>query len=81
VALELHEAAFFDELFPYIREILGAWHLLAQLDPDDRQGALYPFIQFVLATIMRCVGGVQSQLDVCREKRPEVRANRRCCWE
>ena len=73
VALELHEtramdsvcalneAAFFDELFHYIREI-GAWPLLEQLDPDDRQGPLYPFIQFVLVTIMRCVGGVQSQL-------------------
>ena len=73
VALELHEtramdsvyalneAAFFDELFEYVREI-GAWPLLEQLDPDDRRGALYPFIQFVLVTIMRCVGGVQSQL-------------------
>ncbi|MEK6536909.1 MAG: transposase, partial [Actinomycetota bacterium] len=53
--------AFFDVLFHYIREI-GAWPLLEQLDPDDRQGALYPFIRFVLFTIMRCVGGVQSQL-------------------
>ncbi len=73
VALELHEtramdsvcalneAAFFDELFQYVREI-GAWPLLEQLDPDDRRGALYPFIQFVLVTIMRCVGGVESQL-------------------
>lgn len=73
VALELHEtramdsvcalneAAFFDELFQYVREI-GAWPLLEQLDPDDRHGPLYPFIQFVLVTIMRCVGGVQSQL-------------------
>ena len=57
----LNEAAFFDELFHYIREI-GAWPLLEQLDPDDRKGALYPFMQFVLLTIMRCVGGVQSML-------------------
>ena len=57
----LNEAAFFDELFHYIREI-GAWQLLEQLDPNDRQGVFYPFIQFVLFTIMRCVGGVQSML-------------------
>lgn len=57
----LNEAAFFDELFHYIREI-GAWPLLEGLDPDDREGALYPFIQFVLFTIMRCTGGVQSML-------------------
>lgn len=57
----LNESAFFDELFHYIREI-GAWPLLEQLDPDDRKGALYPFMQFVLFTIMRCVGGVQSML-------------------
>jgi hypothetical protein len=73
VALELHqsravdsvhalnEAAFFDELFQYIREI-GVWPLLEALDPDDRQGALISFITFVLFTIMRCVGGVQSML-------------------
>jgi hypothetical protein len=73
VALEVHrtravdcvhalsESAFFDELFHYIREI-GAWPLLEELDPDDRKGALYPFTQFVLFTIMRCVGGVQSML-------------------
>jgi len=73
VALEVHEtravdrvyaldqAAFFDELFHYIGEI-GAWPLFEQLDPDDRKGALYPFMQFVLFTIMRCVGGVQSML-------------------
>jgi len=73
VALEAHEtravdrvyaldqAAFFDELFHYIGEI-GAWPLLKQLDPEDRKGALYPFMQFVLFTIMRCVGGVQSML-------------------
>ena len=57
----LSEAAFFDELFHYIREI-GAWDLLESLDPKDREGASYPFIQFVLFTIMRCVGGVQSML-------------------
>ena len=73
VAEELHEtramdrvyplstAGFFDELFQYIREI-GAWPLLEELDPEKRVGALYPFIQFVLVTIMRCVGGVQSML-------------------
>lgn len=57
----LSEAAFFDELFHYVREI-GAWQLLEDLDPESREGALYPFIQFVLFTIMRCVGGVQSML-------------------
>jgi len=57
----LNEAAFFDEFFHYIREI-GAWPLLEDLDPKSREGELYPFIQFVLFTIMRCVGGVQSML-------------------
>ena len=57
----LDEAAFFDELFHYLRDI-GVWPLLEQLDPEHREGALYPFIQFVLVTIMRCVGGVQSML-------------------
>jgi hypothetical protein len=57
----LNDAAFFDELFQYIREI-GAWALLEDLDPKSREGALYPFIQFVLFTMMRCVGGVQSML-------------------
>ena len=57
----LNEAAFFDELFHYLREI-GAWELLEDLDPKNREGALYPFLQFVLFTIMRCVGGVQSML-------------------
>ncbi len=52
----LNTASFFDELFHYIREI-GAWPLLVGMDPQDRKGALYPFIQFVLVTIMRCVGG------------------------
>jgi hypothetical protein len=51
----LSEAAFFDELFHYIREI-GAWDLLAALDPKEREGASYPFIQFVLFTLMRCGG-------------------------
>lgn len=57
----LNEAAFFDELFHYLREI-GAWELLEDLDPKNREGALYPFLKFVLVTIMRCVGGVQSML-------------------
>jgi hypothetical protein len=57
----INEAAFFDELFHYINEI-GAQHLLEELDPGDREGALIPFIRFVLFTIMRCVGGVQSML-------------------
>jgi len=57
----LNTASFFDELFHYIREI-GAWPLLVGLDPQDRKGALYPFVQFVLVTIMRCVGGLQSAL-------------------
>ena len=57
----LNIASFFDELFHYIREI-GAWPLLEGMDPQDRKGALYPFIQFVLVTIMRCVGGLQSAL-------------------
>ena len=35
---------------------------LNDLDPQDRKGPIYPFIQFVLVTIMRCVGGVQSML-------------------
>lgn len=60
-AHSLNEAAFFDEFFQYLKEI-GVWPLLEGLDPQDRKGALYPFIQFVLITIMRCVGGVQSQL-------------------
>jgi len=57
----LNEAAFFDELFHYIREI-GAFDLLEGLDPGNRRDPLLPFIQFVLFTIMRCVGGVQSML-------------------
>ena len=57
----LSEAAFFDELFQYIDEI-GARPLLEGLDPRDREAPLYPFIQFVLLTIMRCVGGVESVL-------------------
>ena len=57
----LDETAFFDELFHYIREI-GAWSLLEDLDPHKRAGALYPFLKFVLFTIMRCTGGVQSML-------------------
>lgn len=73
VARELHEtracdrvyaidkATFFDELFHYARET-EIWPLLEGLDPGDRKKALYPFLQFVLFTIMRCVGGVQSML-------------------
>lgn len=57
----LNEVAFFDELFNYVREI-GLWPLLEGLDPGHREGPLYPFLQFVLFTIMRCVGGVQSLL-------------------
>jgi hypothetical protein len=57
----LNEAAFFDEPFLYIREI-GAWPIFEQVDPQDRQRALYPFMQFVLFTIIRCVGGIQSML-------------------
>ncbi|MGH9363693.1 MAG: transposase [Thermoanaerobaculia bacterium] len=57
----LNEAAFFDELFHFVREI-GAWELLEGLDPGKRAGALYPFIRFVLVTVMRCVGGVSSML-------------------
>jgi hypothetical protein len=57
----VNEAAFFDEFFHYLREI-GLGPLLEGLDPGKRQHALYPFVQFVLFTIMRCVGGVQSQL-------------------
>lgn len=57
----LDEAAFFDELFHYLEEI-GAMPLLKQLDPADRKGALYSFLCFVLFTLMRCVGGVQSML-------------------
>ena len=57
----LNEAAFFDEFFHYIREI-GVWPLLEALDPKTREGPLYPFIQFVLFTIMRSVGGVSSML-------------------
>ncbi len=57
----LNEAAFFDELFHVVRAI-GAWDLLEGLDPGTRAGALYPFIRFVLVTIMRCVGRVASML-------------------
>jgi len=57
----LNEAVFFDELFNYIREI-GAFELLEALDPGNRKDPLLPFMHFVLFTIMRCVGGVQSML-------------------
>jgi Transposase DDE domain len=57
----LNEAVFFDEFFFFLKEI-GVWSFLENLDPKERKGELYPFIKFVLATIMRCVGGVQSML-------------------
>ncbi len=57
----IDEVAFFDEFFQYLRE-RGLWPHLEALDPNTRKGPLYPFIQFVLMTIMRCVGGVQSML-------------------
>jgi hypothetical protein len=57
----LDETAFFDEFFHYLRDI-GVWPLLEQLDPADRVGPLYQFLQFVLVTLMRCVGGVESML-------------------
>ena len=57
----LNEAVFFDELFHYMKEI-GVWPLLEDLDPQNRKGPLYPFLQFIMVTIMRCVGGVQSML-------------------
>jgi hypothetical protein len=60
-ACSLGEAAFFDEFFTYLRDI-GVWPLLEALDPQNREGPLLPFIRFVLFTIMRCVGGVQSML-------------------
>ncbi len=51
----LNTASRFDELLHSNREN-GAWPLLVGMDPQDRKGALYPYIQFMLATIMRCVG-------------------------
>lgn len=57
----LDHIAFFDEFFHYVRE-RGLWPDLEGLDPKTRKGPLYPFIQFVMMTIMRCVGGVQSML-------------------
>ena len=57
----LDEAAFFDEFFHYLKTI-EVWPLLARLDPGKRLGPLYPFVQLVLFTLMRCVGGVQSLL-------------------
>lgn len=57
----LDVASFYDELFNYIKEI-GAWPLFEALDHGEREGALYPFIRFVMLMMMRCVGGVQSML-------------------
>ena len=58
---ELNEAAFFDEFFEYLKEI-EVYPFLEELDPQNRIGSMYPFMQFVLVTIMRCVGGVESML-------------------
>ena len=58
---DIDRAAFFDELFDYLQRI-GAWPLLEDLDPQDRTRASIPFLRFVLVTLMRCVGGVQSML-------------------
>lgn len=57
----LDEAAFFDEFFHYLKSI-EVWPLLERLDPAKRLGPLYPFVQLILFTLMRCVGGVQSLL-------------------
>ena len=43
----LDQAAFFDELFQYLRQI-GAWSLLEELDPKDRKRASIPYLRFVL---------------------------------
>lgn len=59
--IPLNSSAYFDELFYFVREI-GAWELLEALDPGIRKGEIYPFMQFVLFTIMRCVSGVESML-------------------
>jgi hypothetical protein len=57
----LNEAVFFDEFFHYMKEI-EVWPLLENLDPQDRTGQLYSFINFTMVTIMRCVGGIPSML-------------------
>jgi hypothetical protein len=57
----IDDAAFFDELFNYLREI-GLLALLEGLDPGKRKHETIPFLTFVLLSIMRCVGGVQSML-------------------
>ena len=57
----LSDAAFFDELFEYVREV-GLRPLLEDLDPEKRRAQIYPFIQFVMFTIMRCVSGATSML-------------------
>lgn len=57
----IDKAGFFDELFAYLRQI-GAWSLLEALDPQDRKRPSIPYLRFVLVTLMRCVGGVQSML-------------------
>jgi len=57
----LGESAFFDELFAYLREI-GVFTLLEDLTPQDGRRRSYPFLASVLITMMRCIGGVESQL-------------------
>ncbi len=57
----IDRASFFDELFEYLRKI-EAWPLLEELDPGDRKRSSIPYLRFVLVTLMRCVGGVQSML-------------------
>jgi hypothetical protein len=57
----IDDAAFFDELFNYLREI-GLLALLEGLDPGKRKRESIPFLTFVLLSIMRSVGGVQSML-------------------
>ena len=57
----LDVASFYDELFNYIKEI-GAWPYFEALDHGEREGALYPFIRFVMLMMMKCVGGVESML-------------------
>jgi hypothetical protein len=57
----LDEAAFFDEFFHYLKTI-EVWPLIERLDPGTRLGPLYAFVQLILLTLMRCVGGLQSML-------------------
>ena len=59
----LDDAAFFDELFNYLREV-GVLALLTELDPGKRKHETIPFLTFVFLLIMRCVSGVQSMLEM-----------------